>query len=399
MNLTYRYGVKELWVVNVGDLKPMEYPIQFFLDMAWNPDRYNENNLLQHTEEFCIRHFGEAHGKEAARLINLYTKYNRRVTPELLNENTYSLHHYDEFKTVTEEYKALLLEALKLNYLLPQETREAYDQLVLFPIHACANLYEMYYAVAVNHDLAEKNDPLANHWAEKVKELYARDSLLTIHYNKEIAGGKWNHMMDQTHIGYTFWQQPPCNVMPKTKTVSQTQTASVPPVFIESDGYVSVEAAHYTRANTGNAAWIVIPDLGKTVSGITTTPVTVLPDKDTYLEYDMELVSKGEVKLEILVSPTLNYNANRGLRYAVSFDGGEEQTVNINRTYDHKQMEQWQANSINSTITTHTLSTSGKHTLRFRALEPGIVLQKILVNTGNLKPSYLGAPESKIIKF
>ncbi|KAA6319455.1 hypothetical protein EZS27_030653, partial [termite gut metagenome] len=133
MNLTYRYGVKELWVVNVGDLKPMEYPIQFFLDMAWNPDRYNENNLLQHTEEFCTRQFGEAYGKEAARLINLYTKYNRRVTPELLNENTYSLHNYDEFKTVTDDYKALLLDALKLNYLLPQEARDAYDQLVLFP--------------------------------------------------------------------------------------------------------------------------------------------------------------------------------------------------------------------------------------------------------------------------
>ncbi|KAA6347091.1 hypothetical protein EZS27_005443 [termite gut metagenome] len=399
MNLTYRYGVKELWVVNVGDLKPMEYPIQFFLDMAWNPDRYNENNLQQHTEEFCIRQFGEAYGKEAARLINLYTKYNRRVTPELLNENTYSLHNYDEFKTVTDDYKALLLDALKLNYLLPPEARDAYDQLVLFPVYACANLYEMYYAVAMNHDLAEKNDTAANRWAEKAEELYVRDSLLSIHYNKEIAGGKWNHIMDQTHIGYTFWQQPPRNVMPKTKTVSQTQTAPLSPVFIENDGYVSIEAAHYTRANTGNAAWMVIPDLGKTVSGMTTTPVTVLPDKNTYLEYDMELVSKGEVKLEILVSPTLNYNANRGLRYAVSFDGGEEQIININRTYDHRQMERWQANSINSTVTTHIISTSGKHTLRFRTLEPGIVLQKILVNTGNLKPSYLGAPESKTIKF
>jgi hypothetical protein len=247
--------------------------------------------------------------------------------------------------------------------------------------------------------LVEKNDPAANCWAEKVKEFYVRDSLLTVHYHKEIAGGKWNHIMDQTHIGYTYWQQPPCNVMPQTKTVSHTQSASVSPVFIESDGYVSMEAAHYTRANTGNAAWIVIPGLGKTVSGITTTPVTVLPDKDTYLEYEMELVSKGEVKLEILVSPTLNYNANRGLRYAVSFDGGEEQTVNINRTYDHRQMERWQANSINGTVTTHAISAPGKHALRFRALDPGVVLQKIIIDTGNLKPSYLGAPESKTIKF
>ncbi|KAA6319025.1 hypothetical protein EZS27_031035, partial [termite gut metagenome] len=363
------------------------------------PDRYNENNLLQHTEEFCTRQFGEAYGKEAARLINLYTKYNRRVTPELLNENTYSLHNYDEFKTVTDDYKSLLLDALKLNYLLPQEARDAYDQLVLFPIHACANLYEMYYAVAMNKDLAKKNDPAANSWADKAKEFYVRDSLLTIHYNKEIAGGKWNHIMDQTHIGYTYWQQPPRNVMPKTQTIPLTQTAPLPPIFVENDGYVSIEAAHYARATNGtNTSWIVIPDLGKTLSGVTTTPVTITPDNDTYLEYEIELSSTGEIKVEVLISPTLNFNANRGLRYAVSFDGGEEQIVNINKEYNQRQMERWQANSINSTVTTHTVSASGKHTLRFRTLDPGIVLQKILIDTGGLKPSYLGTSESKTKK-
>ncbi|KAA6341687.1 hypothetical protein EZS27_010530 [termite gut metagenome] len=99
------------------------------------------------------------------------------------------------------------------------------------------------------------------------------------------------------------------------------------------------------------------------------------------------------------LNATLNYNANRGLRYAVSFDGGEEQIVNINQTYDHRQMKRWQANSINSTVTTHIISASRKHTLRFRALDPGMVPQKIMIDTGNLKPSYLGAPESKTIKF
>ncbi|MDD4114939.1 MAG: glycosyl hydrolase 115 family protein, partial [Massilibacteroides sp.] len=161
MNLTYRYGVKELWVVNVGDLKPMEYPIQFFLDMAWDPDRFNETNLLKHTEAFCARQFGEVYAKEAARLINLYTKYNRRVTPELLNSKTYSLHHYNEFERVRNEYSDLLFDAMKLNYFLPDDVKEAYDQLVLYPVQACSNLYDLYYAVAMNRDLAKKNDPNA----------------------------------------------------------------------------------------------------------------------------------------------------------------------------------------------------------------------------------------------
>ncbi|WP_321331614.1 glycosyl hydrolase 115 family protein [uncultured Bacteroides sp.] len=397
MNLTYRYGVDKLWIVNVGDLKPMEYPIQFFMDMAWNPNRFNESNLLQHTEDFCARSFGRQYAGEAARLINLYTKYNHRVTPELLSEKTYSLHNYNEFKTVVDDYKALLLDALKLDYLLPIAYKDAYDELVLFPIQACANLYELYYAVAMNRDLANKNDVKANGWADKVEECYMRDSLLTQHYNKEIAGGKWNHMMDQIHIGYTSWQEPKQNIMPAVKRVLQDKTKALSPVFIEQNGYVSMEAEHYSKAMNGeNSHWIVIPYFGKTLSGVTTLPVTLLPDKDTYLEYDMKLVSTGMVKLEVLVSPTLNFNSNCGLRYAVSFDGGEEQIVNINQVYDAAQMEHWQANRINRTVTMHQITSPGKHTLRFRPLDPGIVLQKLMLDMGGLKTSWLGAPESDI---
>ena len=58
LTLTYEHGVKELWVLNVGDLKPMEYPIHFFLDLAWNPRQYNEDNLFAHTVEFCTQQFG-----------------------------------------------------------------------------------------------------------------------------------------------------------------------------------------------------------------------------------------------------------------------------------------------------------------------------------------------------
>lgn len=396
MNLTYCYGVKELWVVNVGDLKPMEYPIQFFLDMAWDPDRFNETNLEQHTVEFCASLFGAEQAKEAARLINTYSKYNRRVTPELLDAKTYSLDHYDEFRRVRDEYKELLLDAMKLNYLLPEEAKDTYDQLVLFPIHACANLYEMYYAVAKNQQLAAKNDEEANVWADRAKACFERDSLLTLHYHRDIAGGKWNHIMSQTHIGYTYWQQPPYNVMPKVEYVPTGQDTPRTPVFIEKDGYVSIEAPNYSRAvQNGNATWIVIPDLGKTLGAVTTTPVTVQPQGETYLEYDVELTSEGEAKIEIYFSPTLNFNGNRGLRYAVSLDGEAEQVVNINGHY-RGELGQWQAEAIIRTQTRHTIPKPGRYTLRFRALDPGIVVQKIVVDLGGVRPSYLGPPQSEI---
>lgn len=393
MNLTYRYGVKELWVVNVGDLKPMEYPIQFFMDMAWDPERFNENNLVQHTEDFCAKLLGEEYAEESARLINTYSKYNRRVTPELLNPETYSLYNYNEFETVKNDYKELLLDALKLNYLLPLEAKDTYDQLVLFPISACSNLYEMYYAVAKNKDLIKRNDPEANKWADQAKACFIRDSLLTVHYHTNIANGKWNQMMSQTHIGYTYWQQPPYNVMPDVTYVQIAFESQLSPVFDEQDNYVSIEAPNYTRMHNGNASWITIPDMGKTLGGVTTMPVTIQPDNNTYLEYDIEFVSEGDAKVELYLSPTLNYNGNRGLRYAVSLAEREEQVVNFNGHY-RGELGQWQAEAIIKSITEHRVPVAGRHTLRFRALDPGIVLQKIVIDMGGVRPSYLGPPET-----
>lgn len=393
MNLTYRYGVDELWIVNVGDLKPMEYPISFFLDMAWSPDSFNENNLLQYTEEWCLQQFGEKYARESARLINTYTKYNHRITPELLNDQTFSLKNYNEFETVVSDYRNLVIDAMRLYNLMPNEYKDSFDQLVLFPINGSSNLYEMYYAVAKNKFYLAKGDMKANYWADKVKECFERDSLLTVHYNQQISGGKWNHMMDQVRIGYTYWQQPDKSVMPKVEYLMQTMEYKEK-VFVEENGYVSIEAEHYTTSNSGNASWIIIPDLGKTLSGVTTTPVTVNPDKDVYLEYKADLKTVGKVKLIVLTSPTLNFNSNKGLRYAVSINGGEEQIININGHYKG-ELGQWQANRIIENYTEHIIKNAGVHIIRFRALDPGIVLQKILIDTGGLKPSYLGAPESQ----
>ena len=92
----------------------MEYPISFFMDMAWNPDQFDAQNLFQHTVDWCAEQFGELYAEDAARIIDLYTKYNHRVTPELLDENTYSLENYNEFERVRNDYRDLAMDALRL---------------------------------------------------------------------------------------------------------------------------------------------------------------------------------------------------------------------------------------------------------------------------------------------
>lgn len=395
MNLSYEHGVDRVWVVNVGDLKPMEYPISFFLDMAWNPKKFNAKNLVAHTENWAEQQFGKEHAVQIASMINLYAKYNRRVTPESLTGSTYSLENYNEFERVVNDYRALALDALRLYNRMPQDSRDAYYQLVLYPINACSNLYEMYYAAAKNKQLAAKNDIAANYYADKVKECFERDSVLQNEYNNEIAGGKWAHIMDQVRIGYSSWQEPKTNIMPTVKYVDVKEVSSEK-VFIEKDGYIAIEAENYARLNTSkNIHWEVIPDFGKTKSGITTFPQNAYPkpSENIYLEYDVEFTTSGEVDVQLLLAPTLNFNDNKGLRYEVSFDNVNPQTVNFNGHY-RGELGRWQAEHIIRSNTKHTISKAGIHKLRFRVLEPGIVLEKILINTGGLKQSYLGAPQS-----
>ncbi|MDR0961736.1 MAG: glycosyl hydrolase 115 family protein [Mediterranea sp.] len=398
MNLCYTHGVRQIWVVNVGDLKPMEYPISFFLDMAWDPERFNAQNLEQWNEQWCAAQFGQEFAKETARLMNLYTQYNTRITPELLTANSFSLENYGEFERVLGEYRSLLIDASRIYNLLPADTRDAFDELVLFPINGVCNLYEMYYAVAMNRYYAAKNDLRANAFADKVKECFDRDARLTIHYNKEIADGKWAHMMDQVRIGYRSWNDPRSNIMPQVTYVE----GEVPKekTFVEKDKYISIEAENFAKS-VGNAQirWEVIPWLGRTKSGVTTMPANAYPKEgdNIYIEYAVQTQTDGEADVNVWLAPTLNFNANKGLRYALSVDGGAQTVVNFNGHYKG-ELGNWQGYRIIKSVTKLNFGAAGKHTLRIRVLEPGIVFEKVMLDFGGLKPTYLGAPESDYIK-
>ena len=406
MNLTYQYGVDQMWILNVGDLKPMEYPIQFFLDMAWNPDQFNAQNLQEHSIAFCRSIFGDQYAEDAARMLRLYAKFNRRVTPELLDMRTYSVANYDEWARVVGEYDQLALDAQALGKKLPANLQDAWFQLLGYPIIAMDNLYNMYYAQAMNHRLAKKNDPMANGWAKRVEQCFQKDAALADQYHK-MNGGKWNHMMDEQYIGYKSWKSPDKKIMPEVKHIEGNATAAITlpkpayityntpkgtPTFVAKDGYVSIEAEHFTRKTDGKQAkWTVIPELGRTLSGITPQPVTAPVDGMT-LEYDMQIPDDAIARVTLRFSPTLNFNGT-GLRYAVSFDGGQEQVININGDYNGETGNSWHREHVIDSQTIHQLK-GGKHTLRIRPLDNALVLQKILINLGGMHKSYLGPEET-----
>ena len=227
MHLAYQHHVNTVWIVNVGDIKPMEFPISFFLDYAWNPEKWNANNLQAYYKQWAEDNFDEQFSGEIAQILKLYTKYNARKTPELLNEDTYSLINYNEAENHVRDYNILAKKAQEINEKLKTEYRDAFYQLVLHPVLASANLNELYLNVAKNKLYAAQGRASTNNYAEKAKENFARDAEITKYYHTTLANGKWNHMMDQTHIGYKIWQEPKENTIPETKTNTPLKNSEV----------------------------------------------------------------------------------------------------------------------------------------------------------------------------
>nr|MDA3930757.1 glycosyl hydrolase 115 family protein [Prolixibacteraceae bacterium] len=227
MNLAYQHGVDRLWLVNVGDLKPMELPISFFLDFAWNPDLITINELDSYTTNWAKEQFGKEYAKETAEILDLYTKYNGRRTPEMLYSNTYSLVNYREFETVVNDYRELAQKAEKIYNSISEEMKPSFYQLVYQPTVACANLYEMYYAHGLNQLYAKQGRAATNDMAKKVEELFNVDADITDYFHTKLLDGKWNHMMAQTHIGYKSWNDPAKNIMPKVEELQLPKSAEM----------------------------------------------------------------------------------------------------------------------------------------------------------------------------
>ncbi|WP_437767896.1 glycosyl hydrolase 115 family protein [Sorangium sp. So ce281] len=552
LHLSYRYGVDRLWMVNVGDLKNEEHPLEFFLDYAWNPERWPIERLPVWERKWAAQQFGPEHAAEIAEVLTMYSRLQSRRKPELLNRlitvraganiaqdpnnaivysdgSPFSLTNYSEAERVVAEWQALAAEAERLNQELPEEYRDAYYQLVLYQVKASANLYELRLAGFKNILYAAQGRAATGDMAAAAEARLADDKAMSRYYNETLAGGKWKGFQTQPKIGYggnypdSGWQQPERNntvledfIWPSLKQInvpnsasmgvaidgsdkywpaertaavlpefSPFQThpaqyievfnrgqqafdyqiaASVPWVkitpnngkiekevralvsvdwsaapegttevpitvtgpsggsvvvqaivknpavnlaelegFVESNGYVSIEAEHFTRAVSADPiSWQLIPHIGRTESGMTPFPVTSARQtpggESPRLEYKMNLFTSGKVTVWAYLSPRNNVRHSDGLKYAVSIDDGQPQIVNtttaLNGIPMNKSWERNTSDNVNLTSTTHTIAQPGEHVLKFWMVDPSVVVQKLVVDTGGLKPSYLGPPES-----
>ena len=405
LTLAYENGIDRLWILNVGDLKPMEYPISQFMDMAWNPHKYSVNNITRHTRDWCAQQFGESQADEAARILNLICKYNGRCTPEMLDKNTYNLEN-GEWQEVVNQYLKIEADALRQYNSLPAAYHDAYRQIILFPIELMSNLHQMYFAQAQNHALYKQNNPKANIWADECERLFKRDSLICDVYNHKMSGGKWNGMMTQKHIGYKSWNDAfEKDTCPQLFRVSTKDGV----IISENNGVVEIEAPYYSsKTDAAEAKWTEIPFMGKSVSAMTLMPYTksVKGASITY-KFKMQVsktsdgktsddkafngnVSNGKqkVRIHVITKSTLDYLNKGGLTYGISLDGASPVEVNFNKDLNEKPENIY--NIYYPTIATRIVdqvielelpaTTDGIHSLTLTPNDPAIVFEKIVID-------------------
>ena len=395
LTLAYENGIDRLWILNVGDLKPMEYPISQFMDMAWNPRKYDVNNITRHTRNWCAQQFGESQADEAARILNLICKYNGRCTPEMLDKNTYSLEN-GEWQEVVNQYLQLEADALRQYNSLPASYHDAYRQIILFPIELMSNLHQMYFAQAQNHALYKQGNPKANVWADECERLFKRDSLICDYYNHKMADGKWNGIMIQKHIGYKSWNDDfEKDTCPELLRVTSKDGV----IICENNGVVEIEAPYYSsKTDAAEAKWTEIPFMGKSVSAMTLMPYTksVKGASITY-KFKMQVSKtsdgkafngKQKVRIHVITKSTLDYLNKGGLTYGVSLDGASPVEVNFNKDLNEKPENIY--NIYYPTIATRIVdqvielelpaTADGIHTLTLTPNDPAIIFEKIVID-------------------
>ena len=404
LNLAYQTGIDRIWIINVGDLKPKEMPIDFIMHYAWNPDEYPADKIDQYMVDWARSIFGGEYAREIADIVTEYSNMNLERKPEVQRVGIYSV-ETGEAQRMFNRWDELEKRTLSLSKKMPAEMQDAFYQLVEYPAVASAGVAKIYLAATLGDSIT-------------MQTLFERDKQMTNKYNKVIAGGKWDGMMLDKHIGYRMWSMPNENTLPQVAKPSDKTGITV--------SETAIMAHDYTRRTaTDDARWVFLPGLGRGKGNMGIEPVTAksrpLGDGAT-LEYDINFSQSGKQKLALGILPTNDVNPARGLRIGVRVDNGEMQTIDARQGYVDTFNEYTKENIARSKMLKplprpasdiylsgsrqrmrseifdnlrwlsidFDIPTAGNHTVKVVMIDPEIVVEKLVINPDNEHPSYHG---------
>jgi hypothetical protein len=365
MRKAYDNGARTVWVLNVGGLKKSAIDMEFFLNMAWDINAWNQNAQPAFLADWAERTFGKEHAANIAAVLDEYYRLNYPSKPEHLLQAQFT-DNYNEKERRLQWFGQLVDKTNALYAQMPPGKKDAFYELVVYPVRCSALLNQK--ILSASPDQAEK--------------AYEQIQAETQYYNEQLAGGKWNQMMSANPHNQPVFQKPTVNAI--TAPVADGQTA------LTGTGYISIQADHASRKAGGN--WTVIPGLGRSGGAITLLPTTANPG-DAELDYGFTAPAAGSARVVVYCVPTHALYPGMRLRYSVGIDQEPAQTVDLDTAEFSRP---WSVNVLRAAAigtTAHTLA-AGSHTLKLHPLDPGVVFDKVVIDLGGLKPSHLGPPET-----
>lgn len=388
MSMAWHKGIQKFWILNVGDIKPAEYQIELFLDMAWNMNNIypgdnaekelqpNNQWLAEHEKNFWTREFGKELAEKMLPVMQESYRLAYIRKPEFL-ANTRCEEWDKKYKIISDlpwseayiqsrlaDYKKLADQAEKIEKMLdkaiakgdlPKERKDEFCQLFTYPVQAAAQMNDkLLYGQLARHGKETSKDGGAGYWA---KSDAAFDSIarLTQIYNQGYYNqGKWNRMMD-----FQPRKQPVFNRVPHTEATA---------AMVKDPQYIAKWNA--TDANVGHPiAWYGLGYEGKAAS--------IARNQEIGFDFGGKKVKGDSVTIEVRWVPT--HPVDNKLRFTLSLDGGKP----VEKEYQTGgRSEQWKVNTLQCQAHVRIqlpIAKMKKHRILIKALDEGLVLDQVCI--------------------
>jgi hypothetical protein len=211
LSTAYEHGIDRIWVINVADLKPMETPLTMIMAMAWNISSVTSSTIPNFLQSYSDREFASASPAIRHEIADLLLGYSNLMglrRHEHVESTTYSILNYNEAENFLQSWNNLTNRAEAISKSLHSAAQPSFFELVLQPIKASYIFFALKIALGRNSQYATQRRNSANDQADLVLKLFDQDFDVQEEYHS-LLHGKWDHMMSQSHYGFTSSWIPP----------------------------------------------------------------------------------------------------------------------------------------------------------------------------------------------
>jgi hypothetical protein len=371
MTKAYEYGANRLWVFNVGDIKPAELELQFAMDMAWDIGKWTPGEAHKYTRTWAKEIFGEELADEIAVVKNQYYHLAAAGKPEHI---AFVDFEFWAAEKRIQEYTLLSKNAQSLRSRIPASLKDAYYQLVEYPVLA-ARLMNIKTLYARGSMFDRGRSARFTPWNKTTLAREAFDSIrfITTIYNKEMSSGKWDGIMS--------WhpRDLPVFKMPITSdSVTDTQKDSLQKVYFTLTEPVMTifPSNQFFKKSKSSVEIKTIPGLGISGRVLTTSNKTNTLNKNSdYIDFEFELEPR-EYFIEVKCLPLFDVDASKNIRYGIAVNNETPQAVNVHAEADSRE---WRVNVLRGYSlgkTSHKISQS-RNKLRVWFKDPNLVISSI----------------------